>query len=215
MVKAKTSIKINTTRCRQKKKKKIITNQRVNRQQNNRNGILLGPLASRSQPVKLLPQSRPGLGRRLLRRRLVLGRDGRPRPAAGHAPGPRPAAVQARTSPGIHHAVAHTQVAGDVVKVAPAYALQPSGALLHGAELLEELAPADDALFSPLETVWPVECGHAGRSCVAVARKSVRVHRRRGCRDFLSVLEKGSAKEVWMGQRKSQRDTYGRGAMCR
>jgi hypothetical protein len=47
---------------------------------------------------------------------------------------------------------------------------------LHGAELLEEFAPTDDAFFSALEAVGAVECGGVGCCCVSVPSMLVTYH---------------------------------------
>jgi hypothetical protein len=87
-------------------------------------------------------------------------------------------------------------VAGDVIKATgpTSHPLRPAGAFLHVAELLEELAPADDSFFSALEAVGAVECGGVGGCCVA-ARKSQ-----------LGVV-------LWWERKKG--DTYGLGEICR
>jgi hypothetical protein len=91
-------------------------------------------------------------------------------------------------------------VAGDVIKATgpTSHPLRPAGAFLHVAELLEELAPADNALFAALETVGAVECGGVGGCCVA-ARKSQ-----------LGVVL------WWVRNRQRKKDnTYGLGEICR
>jgi hypothetical protein len=71
----------------------------------------------------------------------------------------------------ISRAVMETEVV-EVIQVAAiaaaAHALEATSALLHGAELLEELAPADDAFFAALETVGAVKAGEVGGGCIAV-----------------------------------------------
>jgi hypothetical protein len=91
-------------------------------------------------------------------------------------------------------------VAGDVIKATgpTSHPLRPAGAFLHVAELLEELAPADDAFFAALEAVGTVECGGVRGCCVAARGSQLGV-----------VLQ-------WVRNRQSKKEnTYGLGEICR